>query len=137
MPMLTNPQREAFAQACAQGVPGKEAYRRAGYIGHPDNAAKIAKYKEVSGRTAELVSEKLWGGSPDLGPVINELMRLALAAAKGGTVGGFNAAKGLLAEAAKLKLQLGAQRRERQDPYDDIPPRMSEAEWMKTYAPQA
>jgi hypothetical protein len=129
-----NVRQEAFAQAFAKGLRREDAYHLAGFTGHGDASSKIQKIPKVADRVAELTAMNLWGGSADLAPVINELMRLAKEAGELKTAAGMNAAKGLLSEAAKLKLQLPAQALKQRDWSDVIPPRMSEEEWIRTYA---
>ena len=133
MSTLFNVQHEAFARARAEGLTRRDAYVRAGYTGNSDHAYKIARRPEVKARVKELFETARWGASSDLAPVIDTLMRAAQTAAELGTAAGLNAARGLLSEAAKLKRLLGAQA-PRDDEYEPIPTRMSEEEWMRTYA---
>jgi len=131
MPILFHTRHEAFAVAHAQGACRVDAYRAAGYKGGPKNAPKIAKLPRVAARVAELRGQ--WGDSVDLAPVIDAMVRLALTADVS-TAAGLNAARGLLAEAAKLKMKM-AEQGYGEDEYEDIPPRVSQEEWVRRYAP--
>lgn len=135
MPPLANGRHEAYARARAAGLVPRAAFLEAGYHDRARNVQRIASRREVVKRIAELQRDAAWGGSGDLKPVIDELMRLALAAGKLRSGAGMTAAKGLLSEAARLKGLLEA-RPDRADPAD--PPRrvqLSNDEWLAKYAP--
>ncbi len=132
MPRLANPRHETFARARAAGLARLEAYRSAGYRGN-GNVGKIDGHKEVKERIAELELNAQWGGSSDLGPVINALMGLAVKAGELGTAAGMTAARGLLAEAATLKGKLGALARSaRPERPREI---LTDEEWLAKYGP--
>jgi len=139
MPEIRDPRREAFARAWADGFVPREAYDKAGYKAQdpniPGEVARIAGRDDVLERVTELRAEMDWGSTPDIAPVINELRRLAKKAGDMDTAAAMIAARGLLAEAAKLKRLLSepdAPAMERPPPE----PPMSNAEWLAKHAPQ-
>lgn len=93
---------EAFAQALAGGASPGRAWTEAGYVGHEHRARGRAAHPTVTRRVAEIGREQTLAAK-DLTPVIEEMMRLAKEAGKLNTVAGLTAARGLLAEAARLK----------------------------------
>jgi hypothetical protein len=135
MPRLQSDLHEDYARARAQGLLCKAAYARAGYEGRSGGYAyKINGRSEVKARVAELIALARLCDEARPEPMIVKLMELAQTAAKLGTGSGLNAAKGLLAEAAKLRQQMDAQLLEESN--DLLRPEMSEEEWFRTYAPQ-
>jgi hypothetical protein len=134
MAKLQSDLHEEFARARAEGLFCKAAYARAGYKGRGGYAYKINRRPDVAARVAELVALARLCDEARPEPMIVKLMGLAQTAANLGTASGLNAAKGLLAEAAKLRLQLDAQSFPGEDEYEDIPPSLSEEEWLKKYA---
>ncbi len=134
MPPLTRKGWEKYARGRALGMTQSAAYINAGYSEKTGNVQHVAKHPDVMRRVEELKDEFLWGETPDVAPVVNELMRLAREAARVGTVPAMVAARGLLAEAGKLKGRLA----QRPDVFDSEPfePPMSKAEWRATYAPK-
>jgi hypothetical protein len=131
MPPLPRKGWEKYARGRALGMTQRAAYMNAGYSEKTGNVEHVAKHPDVMRRVEELKDEFHWGETPDVAPVINELMRLARDAAKVGTVPAMVAARGLLAEAGKLKGRLA----ERPDIFDAEPvePPMSKADWVATY----
>jgi hypothetical protein len=137
MPRLLKPEYEAFARARVQGFTQRQSHQRAGFAGKSGRYGyDVDHISQVAARVAELKALALGADAAEALPMIDRLMTLAGKAAELGTASGLNAAKGLLAEAARLKRELNAQS-ERDDDYDDIPPRISQEEWMKIYAPQS
>jgi len=125
---------EDYAHFRAKGLPCKVAYARAGYKGRRGGYAyKINGRPEVKARVAELVARARLCDEAQPEEMIVELMELARIAATLGSGSGLNAARGLLAEAAKLRQQLEAQLLEESD--EPLRPEMSEEEWFRTYAP--
>ncbi len=133
MPKLDNARHEAFAQARVAGASRRDAFRQAGYDDLGRGIGRVDTRPEVVARLAELEQAARWGGSGDLGPVIDELMGLAQKAGALGTAAGMSAARGLLAEAAKLKMQLDVQ----PDAYcrPSPVPELTKEEWLKAFAP--
>jgi|GEM_PF-6652137 len=121
MPLLANPRHDAFAE-CGLDIRGR-------------NIKRVDGRADVIARIAELERDAAWGGSGNLKPVIDELMRLAEVAGELGSAAGMTAAGGLLCEAARLKGLL-----EGQSPHADAadPPRrvrLSNDEWLAKFAP--
>lgn len=131
MAALKNPKREAFARARAKGLAPKAAYAEAGYRSEW-RAAALAESDEVKERVAEILDHKAWGGSRDLGGVIDELRDAFRAAVKLNTAAGMVAARGLVTEAARLKQMLP-----REETNTIRRPSLSEAEWTLLYGPNA
>jgi len=135
MPPLVNQGHEAFARARAAGLTPRAAFLEAGYRDPARNVRRIASRPEVEKRIVELERDAAWGGSGNLKPVIDELMRLAQVAGKLRSAAGMTAARGLLGEAARLKGLLDAQshRADVADPPRRV--RLSNDEWLAKYAP--
>ena len=135
MPSVSRDRHEAFAQALARGLAFREAAAAAGYKSFGGSVLAMAKSEWMVNRIAEIDARARGGGSSDVSPIIDDLMRLAGVAEKMGTAAGMMAAKHLLAEAAKLKKSL---------PEDIAPPLteglrpiMTHEEWVKAYVPVA
>jgi hypothetical protein len=133
MPKLLDARHEAFARARAEGLSIRAAAGRTGYS-HGGNTSRIDKLPAVVGRVAELTTQIRRCDEARLEPVIDRLMGLAETAGELRSAAALNAARGLLADAAKLRQQLDAQSFPTADDYDDIPPSVSEEEWIKKYA---
>ncbi len=58
MPVLSDPRREAFAQALAAGETRRQAMLTAGYRYHSSHACTLAGKAEVKERVAELLAAK-------------------------------------------------------------------------------
>ena len=86
MPQLANAGREKYARGVARGLTQRAAYIAAGYSAKTGNVQHVSKSPTVVQRVEELKDELYWGETPDVAPVINELMRLAREAGKLGTV---------------------------------------------------
>lgn len=121
---------EAFAQALAGGASPGRAWAEAGYVGHGHRARRRAAHPSVTQRVAEIGREKTLAAK-DLTPVIEEMMRLATTAGELNTVAGLTAARGLLAEAARLK---GLLPEPPWVPEEQFPRELSHEEWMAKYA---
>jgi hypothetical protein len=122
--------REKFAQALALGSAPSDAWVEAGYTHFPPRARRRAERPDVASRVAEIQQEralKAW----DLVPVIEQLMALATAAGNLGTAAGMREARGLLAEAGKLKSLAP-------HPEPTVYPRLPDLtteEWIKAFGP--
>ena len=128
---MRNAGHEAFAQALARGATPREASEKVGYAAHARQAPRVAARADVIKRTAQIRQELAWGGSGDLKPVIDEMMRLAKEAGKLKTAAGMIAAKGFLVEAARLKGLLPAA----QEEFEPHEPTLSEEAWLARFAP--
>ena len=133
MPTLTNPRHEAYARARATGGSKSAAYKEVGYAAS-SNTGRVETIKGVPERIAELRDHVHWGETSDVAPVINELMRLAREAGAFKTAAGMVAAKGLLAEAARLKGRLAEPITGERIASKRNPP-LSNAEWLAKHAP--
>ena len=127
MAVLYDVRREALAQGLACGMSKSAAARAAGYVKHSGHVGRLCTCASIVARVAHIVEETPRGGSSDLAPVINELMRLAALGGTLGTAAGLTAAKQLLVEAARLKERLPL-------PEMVLEPEMSREEWIATYA---
>lgn len=133
MPTLINPLHEAYARARAIGHSKNAAYKEAGFAGS-GNSKRVEGIKGMAERIRELCDHIYWGETPDIAPVINELMRLAREAGAFQTAAGMVAAKGLLAEAARLKGRLAEPAAGERDTAPREPP-LSNADWLAKHAP--
>jgi len=125
---------EALAQALARGLPLHAATREAGYSRQTGMSRRRAGRYDVQTRVNEIKRERL-DAAADPAPIIDLLMELGAAAGKLGTAAGMVAARGLLAEAARLKVKLV----EEQGPattYSIVPPKLSKEEWLRAFAPK-
>jgi len=144
MPILFKSQYEAFAQALARGLSEMGANVEAGYADTSSTRARErAARPEIIARTAEIRLLTAWGGDTDLAAVFEELMRLAGKTGKSDqplSAAILAAARGLLAEAAKLRMQLppgvGATAPPIARTGPILPPQMSTEEWMEAFAPK-
>jgi uncharacterized membrane protein len=123
---------EAMAQGVAAGQTTKAAAIAAGYTGTATSYYQVAKRADFKARVKVLEQERLWGGSSDLAPAINLLMRGAEKALTLNSPAALNAAARMIAEAARLKQLLPpppveARRRNYEMPRE---------EWLATYAPK-
>ena len=97
---------EALAQRLAAGVPVKHASREAGYGRHnPRRAIERAENPNTIQRVAEIEWQRSRDAA-DLSGIIEVMLRAANAALDLNSAAGFVATRGLLAEAAKLKLRM-------------------------------
>ncbi len=135
MPVLANSRHEVFARARAAGLTRRAAFAETGYHDRGRNIQRIDSRPEVADRIVELERDAAWGGSGNLKPVIDDLMRLAQAAGELGSAAGMTAARGLLCEAARLKGLLEAQSclATVADPPRRVP--LSDDEWLAKFAP--
>jgi hypothetical protein len=118
--------QEAFAQARARGLTKTAASDQAGY---KKLSTRSTNTPAVLKRIDWLSDHLKWGGSRDLGPVIDEMRRVA----KGTNLGPAAAAreiKELLIEIARLKEKLPIGTGAAIDPLDED---ISEAEWLRLY----
>ena len=108
----------AAAEAYGHGKPGESTYR---YVKTEAFRARVEEFRKVLG----------WGDSPDLAPVINELMGAALEAKALGSAAGMKAACDLWAKAADLKRLLPPA----PEPEEAIEPPMTSEEWTQKFGP--
>ena len=134
MAALSNPKREAFAEALARGHPVLRAWEKAGFAYHATRARRRMAAPDMVARVAEIRRERDGDGPADLIPVINRCMILAEAAGKIGSAAGMAAARGLLAEAARLKRLLPPAPLSESWPEDR--PELSDDEWLDKYGPK-
>jgi hypothetical protein len=131
MAALTIARRELFAQGLAQGLSPDEAAVKAGYEGEKKQARKRALHPKVVERVEELRRLRAWGGSSDVGPLIDELMKTVQEARKLDTAAAFVAIRGLIVEAARLKQMLP------ETESDDPPCReLTREEWVEKFSPK-
>ena len=126
MAALEDERRERFARNLADGMPAWRAWAAAGYAPKGGRGRRVAEREDVKARVDELVQARKWGGSSDVGPVIDECMRLAKVAGGMKGAAAMVAARGFLVEAARLKGLLGAA---------EPRPELTDEEWLAKYAP--
>ena len=128
MPALTKHRYEPFAQALSRDLHPVAAAKEAGFKGNKTQSCERAQRPEVIARVEELRRRRDWGGSRDLGPMIDELMAAARQASTLTTAAAFVAVRGLIVEAARLKQMLP-------EPEDEspLPPPTTPAEWLERH----
>lgn len=131
MPMLKNIRHELFCRARVRGVGQMDAYRAVGYTGKNDsNARRIARSAPVEARIKELLDDALWSDADDLRPLIDELGRLSARARSMATPAALVAARGLIAEAARLKILNAERALVDGSAFADLPRELSPEEWL-------
>ncbi len=122
---------ETLARALARGLSRNAARAEARYARHSRRGRERAARADIAARAGELRDARQWGETREVSEMIGALMRLAGKAGEMRTAAAMVAARGLLAEAAKLKGQLG----DPADTFDSTPPEppMSRAEWIAIY----
>lgn len=121
--------REKMAQGMAEGLTPKAAAKRAGYTS--SSIYHIPDDPEFQQRVEVLKAHLEWGGTRRLGPVIDELRDVALAARMLKSAAGMNAARGALVAAANLKQLLPKSEAEGDER------ELSLKEWAKRYGPKS
>ena len=101
MPPLPDPREDALALALATGRSRSAAGTEAGYGRHRKHRARAAR-PDIVARSRELGEAAQWGEVCEAGEMIRALMRLAGKAGGMRTAAAMVAARGLVAEAAKL-----------------------------------
>jgi hypothetical protein len=134
MPKLENQGHEAFAQLRVQGATTCDAFIAAGFKGRK-NASRLYRIKAVNDRIQELKDDAMWGGTSDLTPVITLLAKAAEKAVNLNSAAALAAARGLLAEVARLKA-LRAETLERTAPPLRLETRLSDEAWLAKHAPR-
>ena len=130
--MLRNVRREAFAQAMARGTAPIDACSEAGYGRWYKQAKRLSTNAEIIARIEEIREHEAGGGSDDLAPVIDALMSLAKKAAGLNTAAAMGAARGALAEAARLKQLLPKPKTA-----GEIEAEMQHEEWLEQFGIQS
>ena len=136
MPALSFPRDEAFARALAMGRAQGAAGAEAGYARRHRRGARRAARPDVVARTRELGDTQQWGEACDQVEMIRALMRLAEKAGRMRTAAAMVAARGLVAEAAKLNQRIDDQRRETADDAPAITAAflpLSDEDWAEKY----
>jgi len=132
-PPLDDTRREAFAQALARGASVREAAQRSGFKGRFAHHRRRASSPPIADRVAEIVKEAEWGGDAELARLFTELVDMA-AEARGKE--NLAAARGFLADAAKLKRDWAELAGPALDDGVIVPPDLSKEEWLATFAPK-
>jgi hypothetical protein len=125
MAALDDTRREALAQGLADGLALHAATKAAGYSRQTGESRRPAARADIQARVAEIASERR-AAAAALEPVIDKLMDLAAEAGKLGTAAGMAAARGLLSEAARVKLLLPPA----PDPNRYVPPDLTTEQWV-------
>jgi hypothetical protein len=132
---LTRNRWEAFARGVERRVTPNQAYVPAG--DKPNgNAGQLAARNENKQRVEEIILRSGWGETRDVKAMVEDLKTAFDGAVRLGSAAGMAAARGLAAEAAKLKQLLPRE----PEPDDGRARRMQTltiAEWTKLYGPPA
>ena len=135
MPPLPVPREEALARVLAMGLSRGMAVGEAGYAKHWKHGRERVARPDIVARARELGDARQWGETRDAGEMIGALMRLAGKAGRMRTAAAMVAARGLVAEAAKLE-QRTLERRETPSEAPAIDPRflpLSDEDWSAKY----
>jgi hypothetical protein len=135
MPPLPVPRQEALARVLATGLSRSVAAAEAGYAKHWRHGRERMARPDIVARARELGDARQWGETRDAGEMIGALMRLAGKAGAMRTAAAMVAARGLVAEAAKLNQRTLGQR---ETPHEApaIDPRflpLSDEDWTAKY----
>ncbi len=141
MAAFNSARREALAQGLARGLSLKAASEAAGYRSSTSRTRGRSASAAVKARVEEIKEAARWAGQDDLAWIFAELMRLAKAAGKLETAAGMSAAKGLLAEAARLRERLASPEASADAGgggwVTPAPvPKLTKAEWLAAFAPR-
>ncbi len=124
--------REAFIQAVARGGTLAEAWAGAGYRPRPDMIYRARLLVRAMTPRLDAIRREREAAARDLVPLIETMTQMARDAAGTGGAAGWSAARGLLAEAGRLKLRMPPLI----EPAE-VMPEMSEEEWLAEFAPKA
>ena len=133
MPALKTARYEDLAKGIARGMSLRGAASHYGHGKPGGSDYPYARTDEFKARVEEFRKTLGGGDSPDLAPVINELMGAALEAKALGSAAGMKAACDLWAKAAELKRLLPPQ----PQPEEPIEPPMTGEEWVRRFTPEA
>jgi hypothetical protein len=139
MTPLGSKRQEAFVQALARGVEGREAAIGAGYKA-PRNWGKLVKNPRIATRLANVRRLRAGGASADVHGLIDWLVEMALEARGMKDLRAIAVARACLDTAAKLKRQLPG------EPFAssasdaailaELDRDVSDEEWMRRYGPE-
>jgi hypothetical protein len=132
MPALKKTRYEPFALQLSLGLNPLDAALAAGFAKSQTQASRRAARPEVVARVEELKRRREWGGSRDVGPLIDELADAVREARTLTTAAAFVAVRGLIVEAARLKQMLPAP-----EDHAPRPPPMTREEWLRKFNPEA
>ena len=134
MTPLPAPREDVLAHALAMGRSRSEASCEAGYARHGNYRERAAR-RQIAARAAELTEARKWGETCKVTAMIPALMRLAGKAGGMSTAAAMTAARGLVAEAARLEQKSADQRETAHDAAADaqnyLP--LSDEAWAATY----
>ncbi len=138
-PALKEPQQEATAQGLARGLSIHKAMKQAGYTRYRKEIDELMQTPPMVERIETIKYDRDRGGSGDLGFLVDTLISLADLAADLGTAAGVREARGLLADAAKLKALLPPEECAPAHDLgedDEIEIDMEPEAWLAKFAPQ-
>lgn len=84
MPVLKNSRHEKVAQLIAKGKSGDEAYKKAGYKPHRQNAHRLITNDDIASRIAELKENSAKKAEIDRAYILKSLHEIALEAREAG-----------------------------------------------------
>ena len=135
MTPLLDPKREQFARGLAAGEEPWSAWFVVAKSFARAHADALAVAPDVVARVAGLLREQYGDGPEDLVPVISRYMRWADEARALKTAAGMVAARGFLAEAARLKRPSSRRGPPAVGIEPNPDPDMSDEEWLAQFAP--
>ena len=136
MPPLPIPREEALAHVLAMGLSRSMAGGEAGYAKHWKHVREREARPDIVARARELGDARQWGETRDASEMIGALMRLAGKAGRMRTAAAMVAARGLVAEAAKLEQRIDDKRGETPDGAPPITTAflpLSDEDWTAKY----
>ena len=135
MPPLDNPRHETFARGLARGLSLREASNAAKFFGSLTRIRKRSIRPAIAVRVAELTDQAQWGGDLQLKAIFEHLVALAKEAGDLKSAAAMVAARGLFAEATRLRT--GAREARPAETEAPLPPRFDKEEWLAIWGPKA
>lgn len=120
--------RSRLARALAEGLDNQAAAEASGY--GRQSVSRLRHDAKFQVEVETLRDELVWGGSADLAPVINEMLRLARKAGEGTTAASLNVARQYLADIGRLKQAMAASGAAKTYAFDY---EMTDDEWAAKY----
>ncbi|HEY7901161.1 MAG TPA: helix-turn-helix domain-containing protein [Caulobacteraceae bacterium] len=127
--------RATLARALAEGLNVKHAAKLSGY--GRQTVYRLRAEAAFGAEVEKLRDELAWGGSTDLAPVINELVRYARQAAELKSAAALNVARQLLVETARLKQAMSGQVAAAAAKAAEDAHQAELDDWLATYGPKS
>jgi hypothetical protein len=122
--------RALLAKALAEGMHNEAAAEASGY--GRQSVSRLRNNPAFQAEVDKVRDDLAWGGSADLAPVINEMLRLARKAGEGTSAASLNVARQVLADIGRLKQAMAASGAARAYGDDDG---MTNEDWLEIHGP--